>query len=223
MKQSLFFRAIAKFLSGLALLGLLLFLPAGTWNWPNAWLLLGLLFVPMFAAGLVMLFRSPELLEKRLNVRETEPAQKRVILCSALMFLAAFLLAGLGRRFGWLPLPDWVTWAAAAVFLLSYALYAEVLRENVWLSRTVEVQENQKVVDAGLYGLVRHPMYSATVLLFLSMPLILGSLPGFVVTLCYLPIIVSRIRNEEKVLEAGLAGYPEYEKRVKYRLLPFIW
>ena len=223
MDKKLFASAIVKFLSGLLLLGLLLFLPAGTLAWPDGWLLMGILFVPMFFAGLVMLAKSPELLRRRLNAKEEQTEQKQVIALSGLMFLAAFVLAGLNFRFGWVLLPRWIVWTAAALFLLGYLLYAEVLRENVWLSRTVEVQEDQKVIDTGLYGVVRHPMYAVTVLLFLSMPLVLGSPLSFAVMLGYLPIIAKRIRNEEAVLEQGLAGYREYKQRVKYRLIPGIW
>ncbi len=223
MDKVLFRQAIGKFLSGLLLVGLLLFLPAGTFAYWQAWLLLGVLFVPMFFAGLIMLRRSPELLRKRLSAREEQMEQKSVLLLSGLMFLAAFLLAGLDRRFHWSLLPRAVSWTAAVIFLLAYALYAEVLRENVYLSRTVEVQEGQKVIDTGLYGLVRHPMYTSTVFLFLSMPLILGSLPAFAVMLLYIPIIVKRIRNEEAVLAEGLPGYADYMRRVKYRLVPHLW
>lgn len=223
MKNNLFARAVGKFAAGVVLLGLLIFLPAGTLRYPNGWLLMGLLFVPIFLAGLVMLRRSPELLEKRLNAREEQREQKEVLLASGIMFLAAFVTAGLNFRFGWLPLPRWVVITASVLFLLAYALYAEVLRENVWLSRTIEVQEGQKVVDDGLYGVVRHPMYSATLVLFLSMPLILGSMFSLLIMLCYVPIIVKRIRNEEKVLEKGLEGYREYEEEVPWRLIPYIW
>ncbi len=221
--KNLFWRAVGKFAAGVVLLGLLIFLPAGTLRFPNGWLLMGLLFLPMFCAGLVMLRRSPELLEKRLNAKEEEREQKEVILASGIMFLAAFVTAGLNFRFGWLPLPRWIVITACVLFCLAYALYAEVLRENVWLARTIEVQEGQKVVDTGLYGLVRHPMYSATLILFLSMPLILGSIFAFLIMLCYVPIIVKRIRNEEKVLEKGLEGYRAYEKKVSWRLIPYIW
>ena len=223
MDKTLFRQAIGKYLGVLLLVGLLLFLPAGTFAYWQAWLLLAVLFVPMFIAGLVMLRRSPELLRKRLNAREEQTEQKSVLLLSSLMFLAAFLLAGLGRRFRWSLLPPAVSWAAAVIFLLAYALYAEVLRENVYLSRTVEVQEGQKVIDTGLYGLVRHPMYTSTVFLFLSMPLILGSLLSFAVMVLYIPIIVKRIRNEEAVLEQGLPGYADYMRRVQYRLIPHLW
>lgn len=223
MNKKLFMQAIGKFLSGLILVGILLFLPAGTFSWPQAWLLIGILFVPMFIAGLIMMRKSPDLLRKRLNAKEEQPEQKKVIHLSGLMFLAAFITAGLNFRFKWIILPDAVSWAAAAVFLAAYALYAEVLRENVYLSRTVEVQENQKVIDTGLYGIVRHPMYMSTLLLFLSMPLVLGSVISFVIMLAYIPIISERINNEEKVLEEGLAGYREYKSRVKYKVIPFIW
>ena len=223
MDIKLFGRAIVKFLGGVLLLGLLLFLPAGTLRWWQGWLLMGILFVPMFVAGLVMMKRSPRLLEKRLNAREEQGEQRRVILLSALMFLAAFVVAGLNHRFRWIVLPDWVSWAFAGVFLLGYALYAEVLRENEWLSRTVEVQADQKVVDTGLYGVVRHPMYMSTLALFLSMPLVLGSILSFAIMLAYIPIIARRIKNEEQVLEKGLAGYGAYERKVRYRIIPFVW
>ena len=218
-----FGQAMVKFLSGLLLVGALLFLPAGTWDYWQAWLLIGILFVPMFAAGLVLMKKNPELLRKRLNAKEEQAEQRTVIALSGLMFLAAFLLAGLNRRFGWCVLPTWASWAAACVFLLAYALYAEVLRENAYLSRTIEVQEGQKVVDTGLYGIVRHPMYAVTLFLFLSMPLVLGSPISFAVMLVYIPIIVKRIRNEETVLEEGLEGYAEYKQRVRYRLVPGLW
>ena len=218
-----FGQAMVKFFSGLLLVGALLFLPAGTWDYWQAWLLIGILFVPMFVAGLVLMKKNPDLLRKRLNAKEEQAEQKTVIALSGLMFLAAFLLAGLNRRFGWCVLPAWASWAAAGVFLLAYALYAEVLRENAYLSRTIEVQEGQKVIDTGLYGVVRHPMYAVTLFLFLSMPLVLGSPISFAVMLVYIPIIVKRIRNEEAVLEEGLAGYAEYKQRVKYRLVPGIW
>ena len=222
MEKNLLGQALVKFFGGLLLVGALLFAPAGTFDYWQAWLLLGVLFVPMFGAGLVMLAKSPELLRKRLNAKEEQSEQKTVIALSGLMFLAAFIAAGLSRRFG-LLLPGAVSWIFAAVFLLAYALYAEVLRENAYLSRTIEVQEGQKVVDTGLYGVVRHPMYMATLLLFLSMPLVLGSLIAFVITLAYIPIIAARIRNEEQVLEQGLEGYTDYKKRIRWRLIPGIW
>ena len=223
MDSKLFLQAILKFLSGFVLVGLLLFIPAGTFSYPQAWLLMGILFVPMFAAGLVMMKKSPDLLRKRLNAKEEQPEQKTVIVLSGIMFFAAFLVAGLNFRFGWIILPVWVSYAAAVVFLIGYALYAEVLKENVYLSRTVEVQENQKVIDTGLYGVVRHPMYMSTLLLFLAMPLVLGSIISFVIMLAYIPIIAKRIQNEEQVLESGLDGYADYKKRVRYKVIPFVW
>lgn len=223
MDAKLFWGAMLKYFSGLLLVGLLVFLPAGTFRYWQGWLLMGILFVPMFAAGLVLMAKNPELLRRRLNAREEQDEQKLVIALSGVMFLAAFILAGLNFRFRWIVLPDWVSWAAAVVFLAAYALYAEVLRENTWLSRTIEVQEHQTVVDTGLYGIVRHPMYAVTVLLFLAMPLVLGSALSFAVMLGYIPIIAKRIRNEEAVLEEGLEGYTDYKKRVKYRVIPGIW
>ena len=223
MDKKLFGSAMLKFVSGLLLVGLLLFLPAGSFAYWQAWLLIGILFVPMFLAGLVMMVKSPELLRKRLSAKEEQSEQKQVIALSGLMFLAAFVLAGLNFRFGWLRQPRWLVWAAAALFLLGYLLFAEVLRENAYLSRTIEVQENQKVIDTGLYGVVRHPMYAATILLFLAMPLVLASPLSFAVMLLYLPIIAKRIRNEEAVLEQGLEGYAEYRQRVKYKVIPGIW
>ena len=223
MSSKLFAQAMTKFFSGLLIVGLLLFLPAGTLSWPQAWLLICILFIPMFVAGLIMMKKSPGLLQKRLNAKEEESEQKTVILLSGLMFLAAFIVAGLNFRFRWIVLPDWVSWAAAVLFLLAYALYAEVLRENEYLSRTIGVQENQKVIDTGLYGAVRHPMYMSTLLLFLSMPLVLSSVISFVITLAYIPIIAKRIRNEEQVLEEGLDGYKEYKERVRYKVIPKVW
>ena len=215
--------ASIKLLMGLVLVGLLIFLPAGTIRFFNGWLLVAVLLVPMFIAGVVMLFRSPALLEKRLNAKEKEAEQKSVVVMSGIMFVAAFVVAGLDFRYSWTAMPLWAVCLATALFLLSYMMYAEVLRENVYLSRTIEVQENQKVIDTGLYGIVRHPMYSATILLFLSMPLVLGSLPSFVIMLAYIPIIAKRIRNEEAVLRKGLAGYDDYCMKVKYRIIPFVW
>ena len=223
MDRKLFAQAVCKFLLGVVLVGALLFLPAGGFAYWQAWLLLGILFVPMFCAGLVMLAKNPALLKKRLNAKEEQAEQKTVVLLSGLMFLAAFVAAGLSFRFQFLMLPRWVSLAAALLFLAAYALYAEVMRENEYLSRTIEVQEGQRVVDTGMYGIVRHPMYAVTLLLFLAMPLVLGSVIAFVILLCYIPIIVKRIRNEEAVLAAGLAGYTEYMRRVRYRLIPFIW
>ena len=219
----LFGKAMARFTAGVVALGATLFLPAGTFAWPQGWRLMGILFIPMFLAGLVMMVRSPGLLEKRLNAREEQGEQRRVILFSGLMFVAAFVVAGLNFRFRWIVLPDAVSWAATGVFLTGYLLYAEVLRENVWLSRTVEVQRGQKVIDTGLYGVVRHPMYMSTLLLFLAMPLVLGSPVSFVIMLAYIPLIARRIRNEEEVLERGLPGYAEYRRKVRRRLIPFVW
>ena len=223
MNAKLFFQAIAKVLLGILIVGALLFIPAGSLQYYQAWLFMGILFVPMLIAGFVMMIKSPELLKKRLNNKEEQSEQKLVIFLSGIMFLAAFIIAGLNFRFSWLMFPGWVSFVASAVFLFAYVLYAEVMRENEYLSRTVEVQENQKVVDTGLYGIVRHPMYMATVLLFLAMPLVLGSVISFFIMLFYIPIIIMRIKNEEKVLEEGLDGYSEYKKKVKYRLIPFIW
>ena len=223
MDAELFRSAIAKFAAGVVVLALLLFLPAGSLGWWRGWLLMGILFVPMFAAGLVMMAKAPDLLRKRLSAREEESEQREVIALSGLMFVAAFVVAGLGERFGWVPFPGWVSWVGAVAFLVAYALYAEVLRENAYLSRTIEVQEGQHVVDTGLYGIVRHPMYSVTLLLFLSMPVVLGSPVSLVIMLAYLPIITKRIRNEEEVLARGLEGYAEYMDRVRWRLIPHVW
>ena len=223
MDAKLFSQALAKYLSGLLLMGVLLFVPAGTFAYWQAWLLLGILFIPMRVAGLILFWKSPDLLRKRLNAKEEQAEQRTVIVLSGLTFLVAFVIAGLNFRFGWMALPAWVSYGAAAVFLFAYVLYAEVLRENAYLSRTVEVQEGQELVDTGLYGIVRHPMYMSTVLLFMSMPLVLGSPISFAVMLAYVPIIVKRIRNEELILEDSLAGYREYEGRVRYRLIPHVW
>ena len=223
MTTKLFFQALTKFVFGLLLVGLLLFLPAGTFAYWQAWLFIGILFVPMFIAGIVLIVRQPELLRKRLDAKEQQQEQKWVVALSGLMFIAVFVVAGLSRRFGWYMLPDWAVFVATVVLLAAYALYAEVMRENVWLSRTIEVQHNQQVVSTGLYGIVRHPMYAATLLLFLSMPLVLGSPWSFAIMLLYIPIIALRIRNEEQVLERELKGYTEYKQRVKYKLIPFIW
>ena len=222
MDKRLFIQAMTKFLGGVVLVGLLLFLSAGSLRYWQAWLLIGILFVPMLMAGLVMMGRNPDLLRKRLDAREKESEQKTVVALSGLLFIASFAVAGLNWRFQWWVLPNWTVWVAAGLFLLSYLLYAEVLRENTYLSRTIEVQENQKVIDTGLYGIVRHPMYMATVL-FLAMPLVLASPISFFIMLGYLPVIAKRIRNEEKVLEEGLEGYSEYKKKVKYRIIPLIW
>lgn len=223
MTAKLFVQAIGKFLFGLVLIGLLLFLPAWSLKYWNGWLFLGILFVPMFIAGIVMMFKNPELLKKRLNAKEEEREQKTVIALSGLMFLAAFIVAGLNFRFQWIVLPAWAVWIGVGVFLAAYLMYAEVLRENTYLSRTVEVQENQKVIDTGLYGIVRHPMYSATLFLFLSMGIVLGSPISVAILLLYIPIIALRMKNEEQVLEKGLDGYKAYKTRVRYKVIPFIW
>lgn len=215
--------ALIKYISGVILIGLLLFVPAGTLKWNEGWLFMIVLFVPMFFAGLIMYFKAKDLLRSRLNAKEKQSEQKDVISYSALMFLASFIFAGLNRRFGWTVLPKPVVIGAAVVFLFGYLLFGEVLRENAYLSRTIEVRKDQKVVDSGLYGIVRHPMYSATVLMFLSMPLILNCIYSFVIMLVYIPLIIKRIRNEEVFLEKELQGYSEYKKKVKYRLLPYIW
>ena len=223
MKKNLFLEAIAKFLLGVVLVGLLVFLPAGSLRFPGGWLLMGILFVPMFIAGIVMLVKNPTLLKSRLQAKEKRAEQDMVVKLSGLMFLAGFIVAGLDFRFGWLPLPGWVNWVAAILFLIAYLLYAEVLRENAYLSRTIEVQEGQKVVSTGLYGIVRHPMYSATLLLFLAMPFVLGSFLSFLCFLCYPVLIVKRLKNEEDLLETELDGYKEYKEKVKFRLIPGIW
>lgn len=223
MTMTLFLGAITKFLLGVLLVGLLIFLPAGTVSFFNGWLLMGVLFIPMFGAGVVMMFKSPDLLQKRLNAKEKEREQSEVVKLSGLMFVAGFVVAGLGARFGWYTLPNGVAISAAAFFLAAYLLYAEVLRENAYLSRTIEVQEGQKVIDTGLYGIVRHPMYSATLLLFLSMPLVLGSLYALLIFLAYPFIIAKRIKHEEEFLQNELDGYRAYMQKVKYRLIPFVW
>lgn len=223
MTLKLFVQALTKFLAGLLLVGLLLFLPAGTFYFWQAWLFIGILFGPMFIAGIVLMIRQPELLRKRLDAKEKQGEQKWVVALSGLMFIAVFVVAGLSRRFGWYMLPDGAVYVATIIFLAAYALYAEVMRENVWLSRTIEVQENQQVVSTGLYGIVRHPMYAATLLLFLSMPLVLASPWSFAIMLLYIPIIALRIRNEEQVLERELKGYVEYKQHVRYKVIPFIW
>ncbi|MGN0235439.1 MAG: methyltransferase family protein [Paludibacteraceae bacterium] len=222
-RTTLAWQALAKGVGGLVVMGLLLFLPAGTWGYWQAWLFLALLFVPMTCVATWLLLREPELLEKRLHSQEQEKEQKQVVALSALMFIAGFLLAGFDQRYGWSEMPVWVVATAAAVMLCGYGLYAEVMRENAYLSRTVEVQENQKVISTGLYGIVRHPMYAATLVLYLAMPLVLGSWVALVPFLAYPFVIARRIRNEEQVLERGLDGYTEYEKQVRYRLIPFIW
>lgn len=223
MTKKLFYQAILKFVLGVIMIGILIFLPAGTFDYWNAWLFMGILFIPMFFAGIVMMAKNPELLRKRLNAKEKQAEQSLVVKLSGLMFLFGFVTAGLNFRFKWIVLPDWVSWAGVAIFLFSYLLYAEVLRENTYLSRTIEVQDGQKVIDTGLYGIVRHPMYTITLLLFLSMPLVLGSMISFAIFLTYPIIIAKRIRNEETVLEKGLDGYTEYKQKVKYKIIPFVW
>ena len=223
MDRTLLTQALIKFLAGIILIGLMVFLPAGSFTYWQGWLLMGVLFVPMLIAGIFMSVKNPGLLRKRLNAKEKESEQKTVVALSGLLFIISFVTAGLNWRFDWWLLPDWTVWTAAGLFILSYILYAEVLRENEYLSRTIEVQEGQKVIDTGLYGIVRHPMYMATVIMFLSMPLVLGSPISFIIMLGYIPVIAKRIRNEEEVLTNGLDGYKEYKTRVKHKVLPFIW
>ncbi|MBQ8670850.1 MAG: isoprenylcysteine carboxylmethyltransferase family protein [Oscillospiraceae bacterium] len=223
MTMKLFLQAILKYLLGVVLVGVLIFLPAGSLQFVNGWLLMGILFIPMFFAGVVMMVKNLSLLQKRLEAKEKQREQNLVVKLSGLMFLAGFVVAGLGFRLGWHILPRAVSFGAAAVFLAAYLLYAEVLRENTYLSRTIEVQENQKVIDTGLYAVVRHPMYSATLFLFLSMPLVLGSVYSFFLFLAYPFLIAHRIKHEELFLQKELPGYGEYCQRVKYRLIPHIW
>lgn len=223
MRGKLLINAGIKYFVGLLLICMLVFLPAGTFEYWNGWLFIGLLFIPMLVLGVILLWKAPELLAKRLNTREKEGKQKKVVALSGVVFLSAFIVAGLDFRFSWTYVPMWLVAVASVILLVSYGLYAEVMRENAYLSRTVEVQENQKVIDTGLYGIVRHPMYAATILLFLSFPLVLGSWISFVIFLVYPIVMGMRIKNEEMVLEQGLEGYTEYKKRVKYRLLPFVW
>lgn len=223
MKNNLFLQALKKIIAGFVAIGVLLFLPAGTLYYWNAWLFVAVLFVPMLFLGVMMLFKSPKLLEKRLDAKEKVNEQKWVIALSGIMFVAAFVVAGLNFRFSWHSLPDYVIWTGVVFFLLSYLIYAEVMRENAFLSRTIEIQENQKVIDTGLYGIVRHPMYSATLIMFLSIPLILGSVISFAIMLAYIPIIAVRMNSEEQVLEEGLRGYKEYKQRVRYKVIPFVW
>jgi protein-S-isoprenylcysteine O-methyltransferase Ste14 len=221
--MKLLISALTKYLAGLFLVGLILFLPAGTLNYPGGWLFCGLLFVPMLILGIVLWLKAPALLEKRLRSKEKLSAQKSVIGLSLLMFVGGFALAGLDFRFGWTSVPGWLVVIASCLLLLSYGLYAEVMRENAWLSRTVEVQEGQQVVDSGLYGIVRHPMYAVTTVLFLSIPLVLGSWIAFAVFLIYPALMVKRIRSEEQLLETELPGYTDYQKKVTYRMIPFLW
>lgn len=221
--MKLFLEAIVKFTCGLLLVLALIFLPAGTVNYPYGWLLVGLLFVPMLITGFVMLAKSPEFLKKRLDVKEKQATQKGVVAYAGLMFIAGFVVAGLDYRFGWSNMPQWVTIIAAVLFLFSYALYAEVMRENAYLSRTIQVEEGQKVVDTGLYGIVRHPMYAVTILLFLMMPLVLGSWYALIAFAFYPVIIIVRLKDEEDLLTRELPGYEAYKEKVKYRIIPFIW
>lgn len=221
--MKLILSALIKFLCGVVLVGLLLFLPAGTVCYPNGWLFMGLLFAPMLAAGILMLCKSPDLLEKRLDGKEKQGKQKSVVALSGLMFLGGFLVAGLDFRFSWSQMPHWVVIMGSVLLLAAYGMYAEVMRENAYLSRTVKVEEGQKVVDTGLYGIVRHPMYMATVLLFLMIPLILGSWYALIVFAFYPAIIILRLKEEEQLLSRELPGYEDYKKRVKYRLIPFVW
>ena len=223
MTKKLFIQAIFKFLLGVVIIGLLIFIPAGTIKFINGWIFMGVLFIPMLIAGIIMMIKNPELLKSRLDAKEKQKEQNIVIKLSGLMFIVGFILAGLDFRYSWLKLPSFVSYIAIALFLLSYIMWAEVLRENTFLSRTIKVTENQKVIDSGLYGIVRHPMYLATLILFLSMPLVLCSLISFFVFLLYPILIIVRIINEEKYLEKELNGYIEYKNKVKYRLIPFIW
>ena len=223
MDIKLFFQAIIKYIFGVLIIGALLFIPANSFEYWNGWLFMGLLFVPMFIAGIILMIKNPELLRKRLNSREKENEQKCVLFFSGLMFLSSFIIAGLNYRYKWIEIPSIVVFISSIIFIIAYVLYAEVLRENTYLSRTIEVQDNQKVIDTGLYGIVRHPMYAVTILLFLTMPLVLGSIISFIIFLIYPFIIGKRIKNEEEVLEKDLKGYAEYQKKVKYKVIPFIW
>ena len=223
MNIKLFLQGIIKFVFGVLIIGTILFGTAGSFKYWNGWLFMGLLFIPMFIAGIVLIIKNPDLLRKRLNAKEKENEQKEIVALSGLMFVLGFIIAGLNFRFNWIILPDIIVWVSSAIFMIAYIMYAEVLRENTYLSRTIEVQENQKVIDTGLYGLVRHPMYAVTILLFLTMPLILGSIYSFIIFLVYPFLIAKRIKNEEEVLENKLDGYVDYKNKVKYRIIPFIW
>ena len=223
MDWNLLFQALKKFILGLVIIAILLFVPAGTLDYPNAWQFIALLFIPMFIVGIILMIKAPDLLKKRLNAKEEESEQKLVLLISGLMFISAFVIAGLNFRFGWIELPHIIVIIASIIFLLAYIMYGEVLRENKYLARTVEVEKNQKVIDTGLYGIVRHPMYTSTILLFLTIPLILGSIYSFIICLIYPVVLSFRIKNEEKVLEKELNGYKQYKQKVKYKILPFIW
>jgi protein-S-isoprenylcysteine O-methyltransferase Ste14 len=223
MNKSLLTQALIKLVSGLLLICILIFLPAGSFSFWQGWLFIGILFIPMLIAGVILMRKNPDLLRKRLDAKEKESEQRTVVAMSGFLFLAAFIIAGLNWRFGWWLIPDWAVWVAAGIFLCSYLLYAEVLRENTYLSRTIEVQKGQKVIDTGLYGIVRHPMYMATIILFLSMQLVLASPISFFIMLGYIPVIAKRINNEEHVLEEGLDGYKEYKEKVKNKIIPGIW
>lgn len=223
MNIKLFIQAIIKYVFGVLIVGGLLIIPANSFEYWNGWLFMGLLFIPMFIAGIILMIKNPELLKKRLNAKEKENEQKWVLLFSGVMFIAGFIVAGLNYRYKWIEMPNIVVIIASILFIIAYILYAEVLRENTYLSRTIEVQDNQKVIDTGLYGIVRHPMYAVTILLFLTMPLILGSVISFMIFLIYPIIISKRIENEEKVLEKYLKGYTEYKEKVKYKVIPFVW
>ena len=223
MNKSLLTQALIKLVSGLLLICILIFLPAGSFLFWQGWLFIGILFIPMLIAGVILMRKNPDLLRKRLDAKEKESEQRTVVAMSGFLFLAAFIIAGLNWRFGWWLIPDWAVWVAAGMFLCSYVLYAEVLRENTYLSRTIEVQKGQKVIDTGLYGIVRHPMYMATIILFLSMQLVLASPISFLIMLGYIPVIAKRINNEEHVLEEGLDGYKEYKEKVKNKIIPGIW
>lgn len=223
MRTKLAIRGAFRFIAGVAIVATMLLWPAGSWAYWNAWLLMGVLFIPILILGIVMLIYSPTLLSKRLEGKEKEREQRWVVALSGVMFVASFVVAGLNFKFALTTLPEWITWMGVAIFIIAYILYTEVMHENAYLSRTIEIQQGQQVIDTGLYSIVRHPMYSATILIFLSMPLILGSIISFGIMLVYTPIIVIRIKNEERVLDSGLKGYMEYKKRVKYRIIPLIW
>lgn len=223
MNKKLFFEAITKYLMGLILVSILLFIPAGSIKYINGWLFIGLLFIPMFIAGIIMLFKNPELLKNRLNAKEKQNEQKEVLIISGIMFISGFIIAGLNYRYSWIELPNIVIIISSIIFIISYILYAEILRENTYLLRTIEVKKEQKIIDTGMYSIVRHPMYLITIFLFLTMPLILNSLYSFIIFLIYPLVIIKRINNEELVLEKELKGYTEYKKKVKYKLIPFIW
>lgn len=223
MNKKLFYQAILKFLFGILIIGALLFIPAHSFKYWNGWFFMSLLFIPMFIAGIILMIKNPELLKKRLNAKEKEFEQKQIILYSGLMFISGFIIAGLNYRYSWIQLPNIVVIISSILFIIAYIMYAEVLRENTYLSRTIEVQENQKVIDTGLYRIVRHPMYAITIVLFLTIPLILGSIISFLIFLLYPILIAKRIKNEEMVLERDLKGYLEYKKKVKYKVIPYVW